>query len=192
MNEVTVNENALSSSLSCPLLSYFVVSLHTDRVRVYACVRKERETEREPRAANGRRWSEGQANAREKESKKDRTPQGCREREKKKCIIVKRTIIWRFTVGRRSGVGWWWWRRSLLFFLSCITFLSRSRLRCMQHLVCPATQHCLFFLLLPDFFSLFFFSFFLCKKTNDGDTQCNNSLFSFIIIRILQAYDTSI
>jgi hypothetical protein len=55
MNEVTVNENALSSSLSCPLLSYFVVSLHTDRVRVYACVRKERETEREPRAANGRR-----------------------------------------------------------------------------------------------------------------------------------------
>ena len=43
MNEVTVNENVLSSSLSCPLLSYFVVSLHTDRVRVYACVRKERE-----------------------------------------------------------------------------------------------------------------------------------------------------
>jgi hypothetical protein len=93
MDEVTVNENVLSAPLSCPLLSYFAMSLHTDRVRVYACVRKERETEREPRAANGRRRSEGQASAREKESKRDRTAQGWREREKKKCITVKRTII---------------------------------------------------------------------------------------------------
>ncbi len=29
---------------------------------------------------------------------------------------MKRTIIWRFTVGRRSSVGWWWWWRSLLCF----------------------------------------------------------------------------
>jgi hypothetical protein len=105
--------------LLCPCTLIVCVCMHV-------CGKRERETEREPRAANGRRWSEGQANASEKESKRDRTPQGCREREKKKCIIVKRTIIWRFTVGRRSGVGWWWWRRSLLFFLSCITFLSLS------------------------------------------------------------------
>jgi len=70
VGEVTVNDNVLSFPLSCPLLSYFVMSLHTDCVRVYACVRKEREreretkTEREPRAANGRRRSEGQASAR--------------------------------------------------------------------------------------------------------------------------------
>jgi hypothetical protein len=44
----------------------------------------------------------------------------------------------------------------------------------------------------PIFFLLFFF-FFLCKKTNDGDTQCNNNLFSFIIIiRIPRTYGTSI
>lgn len=54
MNEVTVNENVLPSCLSCPLLSYFVVSLHTDRVRVYACVRKEREKDR-ARAESGER-----------------------------------------------------------------------------------------------------------------------------------------
>ena len=53
-NEVTVNENVLSASLSCPLLSYFVVSLHTDRVRAYACVRKERERDR-ARAESGER-----------------------------------------------------------------------------------------------------------------------------------------
>ncbi len=46
----------------------------------------ERETEREPRAANGRRRSEGQASAREKESKRDRTPQGWREREEKNAL----------------------------------------------------------------------------------------------------------
>ena len=92
VDEVTVNDNVLSSSLSCPPLSYFAMSLHTDRVRVYACVRKERETERDPRAANGRRRSEGQASAPEKESKRDRTPQGWREREKK-CITIKRTTI---------------------------------------------------------------------------------------------------
>jgi hypothetical protein len=68
VDEVTVNDNVISSSLSCPPLSYFAMSLHTDRVRVYACVRKERETERDPRAANGRRRSEGQAErAQEKE-----------------------------------------------------------------------------------------------------------------------------
>jgi hypothetical protein len=73
VGEVTVNDNVVSFPLSCPLLSYFVMSLHTDCVRVYACVRKEREreretkTEREPRAANERRRSEGQASARARE-----------------------------------------------------------------------------------------------------------------------------
>lgn len=45
VDEVTVNDNVLSSRLLCPLLSYFVMSLHNDRVRAYACVRKERERE---------------------------------------------------------------------------------------------------------------------------------------------------
>ena len=59
MNEVTVNENVLPSCFSCPLLSYFVVSLHTDRVRVYACVRKERERERQSASREQRTGEDG-------------------------------------------------------------------------------------------------------------------------------------
>ena len=69
----------------------------------------------------------------------------------------------------------------------------------MQHLVCPATQSCLLFLLLPDFFFavllFFLLVLVLCKTTINSGTQCNNNLFFFfiiiiIILRILPAYTT--
>lgn len=83
-----------------------------------ACRKRERERERDPRAANRRRRSEGQAKrARERNRVKGTGHYKDAENERKKCIAMKRTIIWRFTVGRSSGVAWWWWRRSLLFFL---------------------------------------------------------------------------
>ena len=60
---VTVNDNVLLG-FSCPLLSYFVMSLHTDRVR-FLCVRVERERERErgretQSASRERRTGEGE------------------------------------------------------------------------------------------------------------------------------------
>jgi hypothetical protein len=58
---VTVNDNVLLS-FSCPLLSYFAMSLHTDRVR-FLCVRVEREREREREtqsASRERRTGEGE------------------------------------------------------------------------------------------------------------------------------------
>jgi hypothetical protein len=200
MDELTVNENVLSSSLSCPLLSYFAMSLHTDRVRVYACVRKGRERERQS-ASRERRTGEDEVRGKQARARKRVKGTGHHkdgENEKKKMHYSQTDDY--LTLYRWSSFGCWLVMvttfSSLLLFLSRIAFLSRSLLRCMQHLVCPAIQRCLFFLLLPDFFSLFSF-FFLCKKTNDSDTQCNNNLFSFIIIiiaviRILRAYGTSI
>lgn len=79
VGEMTVNDDALLS-LSCPpLLSYYVL-VHWS----YACVEREREAKRKSRVANRRRQSEGQESThrRERESRKDRTSQGWRERKK--------------------------------------------------------------------------------------------------------------
>ena len=142
----------------------------------YACVcmctatERERETERKRRAANGRRRSEGQAktSARKKWKGQDTTRI---ERTRKKSITIKRTIIWRFTVGRRSDVGWWWWRRSLLFFLSFIAFLSLSFA---LHATSGLSTHTVLLIALvadvPIFSLCFLFSLCYKKKTNNYDS----------------------
>ena len=56
---VTVNDNVLLG-FSCPLLSYFVMSLHTDRVR-FLCVRVEREREGERHRARAESGEQAKA-----------------------------------------------------------------------------------------------------------------------------------
>jgi len=77
------------------------------------------------------------------------------------------------------------------FFLA-LHFFSRSLFA--LHATSGLSSHTTLPILLPT--TGFFFAvllFFLCKETNDNDIQCNNNnLFSFIIIRILRAYGTSI
>jgi hypothetical protein len=155
VDEMTVNDDALLF-FSCPLLSSCYDLVHWS----CACVWRERSRAQVESSEQAKeKWgASNHAQETRRENKKDRTSQGWRER-KKKCIIIKRTIIWRFTVGRRSSVGWWWWWRSLLCLPPRIAFRARSLLRSMQHLVCPVTQRYLLFFPTLLSFSLFF-SFF--------------------------------
>jgi heme/copper-type cytochrome/quinol oxidase subunit 4 len=158
-------------------------------------VERERGRERQSASRKQRRRSEGQANAREKESKKDRTPQGWREREKKNACNQTDDYLMLY---RWSSFGC-----SLVMVTTFSSLLPLSRcislsLSFALHATSGLSSHTALPILLyyyPIFFSLFFF--FPVKKTNNGGTQCNNNLFSFIIIiniiiRILRAYGTSI
>lgn len=70
---VTVNDSILLG-FSCPLLSYFAMSLHTDRVRLYACVWKERERgeRRERRTGEG----EGEVRGKQKRARERNRVEG--------------------------------------------------------------------------------------------------------------------
>ena len=167
MNEVTVNENVLPSCLSCPLLSYFVVSLHTDRVRVYACVRKERERQS---ASRERRTGEDgvrgkQARARKRERVKRTGQHKDAENERKKMHYSQTDDY--LTLYRWSSFGCWLVMvttfSSLLFFLSRIAF--RLSFSFALHATSGLSSHTTLPILLTAttrFFLLFFF--FLCKK----------------------------
>ena len=166
-----------------------------------ACGKREREGEGErhrARAESGEqakaKWGASIAFARECERERVEGTGHYKdaENERKKCIAIKRTIIWRFTVGRSSRVGWWWWwRRSLLFFLSRLAFLLPFSLSFAQHATSGlSSQTALLFLLAstPGFFAVplpFFVKRPTTRTAKTTTTQCNNTLFSLIILIII-------
>lgn len=137
----------------------------------------ERERERQSASRERRTGEDGvrgkQARAQERESKRDRTAQGCREREKKNALqsngrlfdALPLVVVW-VLVGDGDDVLF----SSLLFFLSRIAF--RLSFSFALHATSGLSSHPTLPILLTAttrFFSLFFF--FLCKKTNDSDTH---------------------
>jgi hypothetical protein len=136
-----------------------------------------------------------QARAREKESKRDRTPQGCKEREKKNALQSNGRlfdalplVVVRVLVGDGDDVLFSSFFLALHFSLALFFAL---------HATSGLSSHTMLPVLLTT--NRFFFrcsSFSPQKDQRQRQKKCNNNLFSFIIIIIiislLQAYDTSI
>ena len=141
---------------------------------------RERKTEREPRAANGRRWSEGQASARARKRERERvkgTGQHKDAENERKKMHYSQTDDY-LTLYRWSSFGCWLVMvttfSSLLFFLSRIAF--RLSFSFALHATSGLSSHTTLPILLTTattrFFSPFFF--FLCKKRDQRQRHTYN------------------